>query len=71
MNELRVGMSMELETMVVGTYASVFHILTCIISIIPQEELKELNKIIKYLFESTRELPQQLGVKIIERKSCI
>lgn len=60
---------MELETMTVGTYASEFDILTCI-TIIPQEELKELNKITKYLFESTREQPQQLGVKILERKSC-
>lgn len=57
---------MELET-----YASGFDILTCITSIIPQEELKKLDEITKYLFESTRELPKQLGLKILLKKTCI
>ena len=42
-------MSMELETVAVGTSASGFDILTYITLTVSQEELKKLDKITKYL----------------------
>lgn len=61
MDEPRTGISMDLETMDVGTFTFDFEKLTCIRPNIPQGREK-LDKIIKYLFESIRELPKQLEV---------
>lgn len=71
MNEPRAGMSVELETMALGTSASAFEKLTCIRPTILQEELEKLDKSTKPLFESLRELSKQLGVKIPERRYAL
>ena len=62
MDEPRTGISMELETMDMGTCASGFETLNYVRPNIPQDELGKLDKIIKYLFESIRKLPKQLEV---------